>query len=126
MLRIHRSIPPSPATRARKFYRHALRGRPIESVERANVHETLWFVVGGKIVEVNPERGRFAAPIMLEVDDPDSVAQRCWDAGFTVRVQQDETGRAPVSVIDPFGRRVDLAPLADTSSSDLRVSKEQR
>src|SRR6185295_4282494 len=68
--------------------------------------------IHARIIEGNPSLEGSTAPIVLEVDDPDSVAQRCWDAGLTVRVHQDETGRAPVSVIDPFGRRVDLVPRA--------------
>ena len=68
--------------------------------------------IHARIIEGSSSLEGSTAPIILEVDDPDSVAQRCWDAGLTVRVHQDETGRAPVSVIDPFGRRVDLVPRA--------------
>lgn len=108
---------------AHVFYRELLGGRRIRppNVEAAGVRG-LWFLVGSVRVEVRADLGSRAAPILLHVEDPDAVAQRCWDAGFTVRVRQDERGRAPVSVFDPFGRRVDLAPhIALTSHPVLDI-----
>jgi hypothetical protein len=64
-----------------------------------------------------------AVPIQLEVDDPDSVAQRCWDAGLTVRLRHDEMGRASMSVIDPFGRQVDLVPRTTRTTTPLDTSQ---
>jgi len=78
--------------------------------------------IHARIIDGNPRLEASTAPIVLEVDDPDSVAQRCWDAGLTVRLHQDETGRAPVSVIDSFGRRVDLVPRA----APTRIARETR
>ena len=49
-------------------------------------------------------------PIVLPVNDPGALAERCWDAGFSVRVGNDETDDATVSVIDPFGRCIELVP----------------
>jgi hypothetical protein len=88
--------------------------------------DALLSLIAGRVVKINPLAGPSSAPIILEVDDPDTVAQRCWDAGFTVRVQQDETGRAPLSVIDPLGRRVDLVPQAALSIAQARASRERR
>ena len=110
-----RPAAPRDVEAARAFYGDALRGRQLRLPVRRGMTTGLWFLVGGNIVEVRTANGGAAAPIVIDVDDPDLVAQRCWDAGFTVRVGEDETGRAPVSVIDPFGRRVDLMPKAALS-----------
>ena len=103
---------PSDVEAARAFYGDALRGRQLRLPARCGTTPGLWFLIGGNIVEVRIGKGSGAEPIVIAVDDPDLLAQRCWDAGFTVRVGEDETGRAPVSVIDPFGRRLDLMPKA--------------
>jgi hypothetical protein len=71
---------------------------------------SLWFRVGGRVVEAGPRCASAAPPLVLDVDDPAQVAERCWDTGFTVHLHRDETGPAPVSAVDPFGRRVGLAP----------------
>ena len=110
-----RPAAPRDVEAARAFYGDALRGRQLRLPVRRGMTTGLWFLVGGNIVEVRTANGGAAAPIVIDVDDPDLLAQRCWDAGFTVRVGEDETGRAPVSVIDPFGRRVDLMPKAALS-----------
>jgi hypothetical protein len=107
---------------AHVFYGETLGGRPIRPILEAAAVRGLWFAVGGVRVEARADLGSRAAPILLHVEDPYALAQRCWDAGFTVRVRQDETGRAPVSVIDPYGRRIDLAPLAALTSQRLRAS----
>lgn len=108
---------------ARVFYGEMLGGRWIRPpIVESGAFCGSWFAVGGVRVEARADLGSRAAPILLHVDDPDALAQRCWDAGFTVRVRQDETGRAPVSVIDPFGRRIDLAPRVDPTSQRLRAS----
>jgi catechol 2,3-dioxygenase-like lactoylglutathione lyase family enzyme len=120
-----RAISPSDAAAARAFYCDALRGRQVGLAPRRSTVGSLWFLVAGTIVEVRTDRGSAAAPIALDVDDPDLLAQRCWDAGFTVRVRQDEAGRAPVSVIDPFGRRVDLAPRAEQVGARLAAGGEE-
>jgi len=109
------SAAPSDVGAARAFYGKALRGRQLRLPARRGTTTGLWFLVAGNIVEVRTANGGASAPIVIDVDDPDLLAQRCWDAGFTVRVGADETGRAPVSVIDPFGRRVDLMSKAALS-----------
>ena len=106
---------PSDLEAARAFYGDALRGRQLRLSPRRGTTAGLWFLVGGNIVEVRIGNGGAAAPIVIDVDDPDLLAQRCWDAGFTVRVGEDEAGRTPLSVIDPFGRRLDLMPKAGLS-----------
>ena len=94
---------------ARSFYVDALGGRQVWRTGRAEVPESLWFLVGGTLVEVGADAGAAVpAAIALEVDSPDDVAERCWDAGFTVRLRHDGIRPAEVSVVDPFGRRIDL------------------
>jgi len=105
---------PSEERAARVFYRRALKGRQVWLAGDACANGSLWFLVAGSLIEVSGGLVSTAKPIVLDVDDPDDLAQRCWDAGFTVLVNQDSTGRAPVSVFDPFGRRVDLAPREGT------------
>ena len=108
-------------TAARAFYGRALRGRRV----RPDIPGTApAFIVGDTIVEMRPDLGAAAPTILLLVEDPDALAQRCWDAGFTVRVGQDVTGRAPVSVIDPFGRRLDLAPAIGLTSPARAAAQE--
>jgi len=109
--RVH-STAPSDVEAARAFYGDALLGRQLRRPARCGTTTGLWFLISGNTVEVRTGNGGAAAPVVIDVDDPDLLAQRCWDAGFTVRVGEDETGRAPVSVIDPFGRRLDLMPKA--------------
>src|SRR3954463_10347489 len=95
---------------ARAFYGDALGGRQVWRAERREAPVSVWFLVGGTLVEVRPgiQPGE-TTMIRLRVADPCALAARCWDAGFTVRVDQAATGPATVSVIDPFGRRVELA-----------------
>jgi hypothetical protein len=108
--RKRRAIAPVDAGAARAFYRDALQGQQVWPIGRMGRRGTLWFLVAGAFIEVAGGAIGRSAPVVLDVEDPDDLAQRCWDAGFTVRMHQDATGRAAVSVFDPFGRRIDLAP----------------
>jgi len=113
------------AVAARAFYRGALRGRQVWPTGRTDGRGSLCFIVGGTLVEVRPELGSAAAPIELEVDDPNEVAERCWDAGFDVLVGGDATGGALVSVLDPFGRRIELTPRDGAMDACLAAGEEQ-
>jgi len=73
----------------------------------------LSFIVEGTRIDVGRNAADDGAPIVLSVLDPAAVAARCWDAGHTVRVelgddQSAEERETVVSVIDPFGRQIDL------------------
>ena len=46
--------------------------------------------------------------LAIEADDPTAVAERCWNAGYSVRVEQAGRGRMRLFVIDPFDNRVEL------------------
>ena len=94
-------ISPSAAKAARSFYGDALGGREVWRTGRAEAPGSLWFLVGGTLVEVSADPGAVRAAITLAVDAPYDVAERCWDAGFTVRVRHDGTRpAATVSVVD--------------------------
>jgi hypothetical protein len=101
------AIAPGEAAAARSFYQDVLRGRQVWPTEDES--SSLWFLVGGTLLEVSPEPRGGATAIALNVNDPEEVATRAWDAGFTVRVRENATSGAPISIIDPLGRRIDLA-----------------
>lgn len=103
-------ITPDEATAARAFYCDALRGRQVSPIRRAVDGRSLWFRIGGTLVEARPDRPDTASPLVLGVDDPLGLAERCWNAGFSVRVSEDddEVDRMLLSVFDPFGRQIDL------------------
>jgi catechol 2,3-dioxygenase-like lactoylglutathione lyase family enzyme len=93
---------------ARAFYCDVLQGRQVwdtATVRRAS----LSFVVQGTRIDVGAhEAHEDGEAVVLSVQDPRAVAERCWDAGYSVRVGDDATGEPAVAVIDPFGRRIDL------------------
>ena len=105
-----RAMAPRDVRAARAFYRDALRGRQAWPTRLADGRGSLWFLVGGTLLEVSPEARVAATPIVLEVDDPCELAERCWDAGFGVMVDEEAEGCLSLSVVDPFGRRVVLLP----------------
>jgi len=99
------------AAAARAFYRDALGGSEVWRTGAVEPRRALSFIIRGTLVDVSLDAraARAAAgPIELYVDDPEVLAERCWDAGYVVRVYDDATGEAHLSVMDPFGRRVDL------------------
>jgi len=110
------------------FYRDALRGRQVSVTGNAENRNSLWFLVGRTLIEVGPAVESATTPIVVYVDDPDEVAERCWDAGFRVRARRDAAGHVWVlSVVDPLGRRVDLkASRSETSQSLQPQMKERR
>jgi len=68
----------------------------------------LSFVVGGTRIDVSTSIPVDGAPVVLTVNNPQILAERCWDAGYSVRVRHEAESAPMVSVIDPFGRRIDL------------------
>jgi hypothetical protein len=93
-------------TEARRFYRDILCGREVRS-DIDGTSEALWFILGRQCVVVR-SGDAITAAISIEVDDPVSVAEKCWDAGYTVCEADPVDGHPRLSVIDPFGRRVEL------------------
>lgn len=90
---------------ARAFYCDVLQGRQVWDSERAG---SLSFVFENARIDVSTNAAGDSEPVVLSVANPDAVAERCWDAGYNVRVDHDATG-VTISVIDPFGRQIELA-----------------
>lgn len=95
------------AVAARSFYMDVLDGRQVWPDRRVGAAPSLWFLVGTTLLQVTDTD---ALPVVLEVDEPEEVAERCWDAGFAVHVRDEADGSCVLSVTDPFGRRIELAP----------------
>jgi hypothetical protein len=92
---------------ASTFYTGLLRGEPVRAARRRTEDAQLVFRIGDVLVETGPIN-RGGAPVLLHVDDPLAVAERCWDAGFTVQLLDPPFGDAIVAVIDPFGQPLHL------------------
>jgi hypothetical protein len=90
---------------ARAFYCDALQGRQVWDSERAG---SLSCIVEGARIDVSTSAASDREPVVLSVANPGALAERCWDAGYRLRVDHDETG-VTLSVFDPFGRRIELA-----------------
>ena len=88
---------------ARRLYCDTLGGR---SIAPADADGALWFLVGGVLVETGRKRGSHGGRVVLPMDDPEGVAARCWNAGYTVVV--DDVRGLSIAVIDPFGVRLEL------------------
>ena len=95
---------PNHTRTARAFYCDVLNGRQVWDSERAG---SLSFIVEGTSIDASTSAAGDREPAVLSVDNPDALAERCWDAGYSVRVDHDATG-VTMSVIDPFGRRIEL------------------
>lgn len=91
---------------ARRFYRDVLGGREVRR-DSDGPSGALWFILGRQCVAVRL-RVSETGPVSLEVHDPAAVAERCWDAGYRIQASEPDGGDARLSVIDPFGRRIDL------------------
>ena len=63
------------------------------------------FLVGEELVTTGP--GLADDPVTLVVDDALAIAERCWDAGFEVRVR-DGADATTIVVIDPFDRELEV------------------
>ena len=94
---------------ARAFYCDVLQGRQVWT-DAPESGANMAFIVEGTRIDVDTNSPVEGAPVVLAVCSPTAVAERCWDAGYSVHVADVATGGAAVSVIDPFGRRIDLVP----------------
>jgi hypothetical protein len=54
------------------------------------------------------DAGDASVRTVLAVDEPEKLAENCWDAGFTVLVDSNERDETQLSVIDRRGRRIQL------------------
>ncbi|HEY2378808.1 MAG TPA: hypothetical protein VGH98_22695 [Gemmatimonadaceae bacterium] len=93
---------------ARQLYCGLLNGRQLAS-DAHDLERGLSFLVGGVVIETGYRRRGQSGRIVLRVNDPRGVAARCWNAGYTVLVDDGASSEAPaLGVIDPFGLRIDL------------------
>ena len=97
---------------ARRFYIDLLQGRLVCAARRHTDHARLWYRAYDGLIETGPGIVE-EPPVVLHVDDPLDVAERCWDAGFSVRLFDRPRGDATISVIDPFGRQIELVQADD-------------
>ena len=88
------------------FYVDLLGGKEVWHTEHKRTRGSRWFVVDATLIEVRV-RPNTPAPLELEVDEPEGLVQRAWDAGYTVDVS-DEAELERVSLVDPTGRRLNL------------------
>jgi hypothetical protein len=63
------------------------------------------FLVGEELVTTGP--GVVNDRVTLVVDDALAIAERCWDAGFEVRVRGTADATSVV-VVDPFDRELEV------------------
>ena len=96
---------PTPTRAAQAFYCEVLGARQVWDEEHPR---GLSFILEGTRIDVNTTSARKSEPVRLSVADPQELAERCWDAGYSVLVGLETKEGATVSVIDPFGRRIEL------------------
>ena len=95
-------------TAARSFYEDLLGGRRVWPTDPVEAAASMWFLIGEELVEVRALRGGVDETLELPVASPNEIAGRCWDAGHTVRLDENHT--ATIRVVDPFGRSIVLVP----------------
>ena len=79
--------------------------RCIPHTRLADGSAVLRFLVGEDLVTTVPDIAHDR--VTLVVDDVLAIAERCWDAGFVVRVDESADD-GPIVVIDPVGLEVEL------------------
>ena len=95
---------------ARAFYCDVLGGRQLRRRAVGDGSGLIRFRIGGELVTTGP--GGMHDRVTLLVDDVVTVAVRCWDAGFTVRVRESADAVA-IAVVDPFERELELVSRND-------------
>jgi len=111
---------------ARAFYCDALQGRQVWRMTcDPTARDSVCFVVAGTLIHVDPDVDSPGGPITLTVADPHELAERCWDAGFSVSVG-DVGDSVPVFVFDPFGRKIELTTHEYVATSREITVKEGR
>lgn len=90
---------------ARAFYCDALGGRQMRRIELADGSSLFRFLVGSELVTAGPAVADHR--VTLIVEDALTIAERCWDTGFEVRVRES-AGETTIVVIDPFERELEV------------------
>lgn len=100
---------------ARRFYRGVLGGRQVWPTDRRRGLRSLFFLVGDTLIEVDPSARAEPTVVELAVDSPNDLAERCWNAGYTVRLRDvaPDDSCSAFLVTDPFGRSIALTRRAD-------------
>jgi len=93
---------------AREFYERILGGRQVWPTGPRAAARKLWFLVGSTLLPVNFTPAGDVVEVC--VDLPAAIAERCWDAGHTVRLRADNSD--DLVVVDPFGRELVLTQRA--------------
>jgi hypothetical protein len=90
---------------ARAFYCDALGGRQMRRMQLGDGSSMFRFLIGEELVTTGP--GVADDRVTLVVDDALAIAERCWDAGFEVRVR-GSADATTIVVIDPFDRELEV------------------
>ena len=105
---------------ARKFYRGILGGRQVWPTDRRRGLRSLWFLIGDTLVEVDPAPRGAPEPVEVAVVSPNEIAERCWNAGYTVQLRDPDADDScsEFVITDPFGRSITLTTRADDQAVD--------
>ena len=94
-----------PEAEARAFYENVLGGVS----HRVQGEYALYFLIEDQVIEVCSPSDEVHDTLELMVASPIDLAERCWDAGCTVRLESDGD---VLRVTDPLGRTLVLRPRA--------------
>lgn len=89
------------------FWVELLGGREVWPAERRSARGSRWFVIGKSLIELRPMLPMNESVVELEVDSPEDLLERAWNAGYRVEVREDHEG-VSMAIVDPEGRRVRL------------------
>ena len=89
---------------AREFYEGVLGGRQVWPTGPRSASRKLWFLVGWTLIPLSLVPTGDVVEVC--VDSPAAIAERCWDAGYTVRLRADDAD--DLVLVDPFGRQIVL------------------
>ena len=103
------SIADFPEAAARAFYEDVLGGVEVGSSQRVQGEYALYFLIEDQVIEVCSPCDEVHDTLELMVASPIDLAERCWDAGCTVRLESDGD---VLRVTDPLGRTLVLRPRA--------------
>src|SRR5262245_31427202 len=107
-----RLVPEIAVSAARFFYCVLLGGRHVWRSGTAVPRDRLRFVVGDSVIETGPSYRNVHAHVAVRPEDAEDLAARCWDAGFSVYVRSCYGLSPCLTVVDPFGQRIDLVPMS--------------
>jgi len=94
---------------ARSFYGGVLGGIEVRPADRVDSADALYFLVEDQLVEAGALGDAEHAALELTVESPLELAERCWNAGYSVRFDGDGDD-AILQLMDPYGRSIALLP----------------